>query len=31
MMINVCHASDGPEAAATELKRFFGDEEIFAY
>ncbi len=31
MMINVCHASDGPEAAATELKRFFGDDEIFAY
>jgi nucleoside-diphosphate kinase len=28
-MINVCHASDGPEAAAAELKRFFKDGEIF--
>ncbi len=31
MMINVCHASDSPEAAAAELKRFFKDGEIFAY
>ncbi|MFT5905458.1 MAG: nucleoside-diphosphate kinase [Cryomorphaceae bacterium] len=31
MMVNVCHASDGPEAAATEIKRFFGDDEVFAY
>ena len=31
MMVNVCHASDGPEAAATELKRFFAEGEIFAY
>jgi nucleoside-diphosphate kinase len=31
MMVNVCHASDGPEAAAAELKRFFKDSEIFAY
>jgi nucleoside-diphosphate kinase len=30
-MRNVCHASDSPEAAAAELKRFFKDEEIFAY
>jgi len=30
-MRNVCHASDGPEAAAVELKRFFADEEIFSY
>jgi nucleoside-diphosphate kinase len=29
-MINVCHASDSPEAAAAELKRFFKDGEIFA-
>lgn len=30
MMINVCHASDGPETAAAELKRFFNEGEIFA-
>lgn len=29
-MINVCHASDSPEAAAAELKRFFRDGEVFA-
>ncbi|MFM7182952.1 MAG: nucleoside-diphosphate kinase [Verrucomicrobiales bacterium] len=29
MMVNVCHASDGPEAAAAELKRFFGAGEVF--
>ena len=28
-MTNVCHASDGPEAATAELKRFFCDGEIF--
>ncbi|BCX46376.1 nucleoside-diphosphate kinase [Haloferula helveola] len=28
-MRNVCHASDGPEAAAAELKRFFNDGEVF--
>jgi nucleoside-diphosphate kinase len=28
-MVNVCHASDSPEAAAAELKRFFGDGEVF--
>jgi nucleoside-diphosphate kinase len=27
-MRNVCHASDGPEAAEAELKRFFNDGEI---
>lgn len=27
-MINVCHASDGPEAAAAELKRFFKAGEV---
>ena len=31
MMVNVCHASDGPEAAATELKRFFGEGELFCF
>ena len=30
-MVNVCHASDSPEAAAAELKRFFLPSEIFAY
>jgi nucleoside-diphosphate kinase len=30
-MVNVAHASDSPEAAAAELKRFFKDGEIFAY
>ena len=29
-MVNVCHASDSQEAAATELKRFFLDGELFA-
>lgn len=28
---NIVHASDGPETAAAELKRFFKDEEIFSY
>ena len=31
MMVNVCHASDGPETAAAELKRFFGEGEVFSY
>lgn len=30
-MVNVCHASDSPEAAAIELQRFFKDGEIFAF
>jgi nucleoside-diphosphate kinase len=29
MMVNVCHASDSPEAAAAELKRFFKAGEVF--
>lgn len=29
MMRNVVHASDGPDTAAAELKRFFKDQEIF--
>jgi len=28
---NIVHASDGPETAAAELKRFFKDEEILEY
>lgn len=28
-MVNVCHASDGLESAAAELKRFFRDGELF--
>lgn len=31
MMYNVTHASDSPEAAAEELKRFFKAGEIFSY
>ncbi len=29
MMVNVCHASDSLENAAAEVKRFFGDNEVF--
>lgn len=28
-MVNVCHASDAPESAEAELKRFFGEGELF--
>lgn len=31
MMVNVCHASDSPEAAAAEIKRFFGAGEVFSF
>lgn len=31
VMVNVCHASDSPETAAAELKRFFKDGELFDY
>jgi len=31
VMINVVHASDSPENAAIELKRFFQSGEIFVY
>ena len=31
MMINVAHASDGPEAAEREVKRFFAENELFDY
>jgi nucleoside-diphosphate kinase len=30
-MVNVCHASDSPEAAAAEIKRFFKNGEVFSY
>ncbi len=30
-MINVAHASDGPDAAKAEIARFFAGEEIFEY
>jgi len=29
-MVNVCHASDSPEAAAAEIARFFQPDEVFA-
>jgi nucleoside-diphosphate kinase len=28
---NIVHASDSPESAAAELKRFFKPEEIYEY
>jgi nucleoside diphosphate kinase len=28
-MVNMVHASDSPENAAVELKRFFSDLELF--
>lgn len=31
MMVNVAHASDGPEAADKEIHRFFSEDEIFEY
>ena len=31
MMVNVAHASDSPETAEKELRRFFKDEEIYDY
>jgi nucleoside-diphosphate kinase len=30
-MVNVAHASDSPETAEKEVKRFFKDEELFQY
>lgn len=30
-MVNVCHASDSQEAAAAEIKRFFGEGEVFRF
>jgi nucleoside-diphosphate kinase len=31
MMVNVCHASDGPDTAAAEIERFFRADELFSY
>ncbi len=31
MMVNVAHASDGPEAADAEVHRFFAESELFNY
>ncbi len=31
MMRNIVHASDSPETAAAEMKRFFKDGELFEY
>lgn len=31
MMVNIVHASDSPESAGAEIKRFFKEEEIFSY
>lgn len=31
MMVNVCHASDSTASAATEIKRFFKDGEVFRF
>jgi nucleoside-diphosphate kinase len=28
---NIIHASDSPEAAEVEVKRFFKSEELFSY
>lgn len=30
-MFNICHASDSPESAEIELKRFFKPEELFTF
>lgn len=30
-MMNIAHASDSPEAAVTEIARFFKEEELFVY
>jgi len=31
MMVNVCHASDSADSAATEIQRFFKDGEVFRF
>jgi len=31
VMVNVCHASDSPEDAFAEVKRFFADAEVFRF
>ena len=30
-MVNVAHASDSPETAEKEVRRFFSEEELFSY
>ena len=30
MMLNIVHASDGPETAEVEIKRFFSEGEVYA-
>ena len=30
MMLNIVHASDSPESAAVEIKRFFADGEVYS-
>ena len=30
MMLNIVHASDGPESAVAEISRFFADREVFS-
>lgn len=30
-MVNVAHASDSPETAAKEIRRFFSEDELFDY
>jgi len=30
-MFNICHASDSPETAEVELKRFFNEGEIYSF
>ena len=30
-MVNVAHASDSPEAAESEVRRFFSEDELFDY
>ncbi|MDO8649425.1 MAG: nucleoside-diphosphate kinase [Candidatus Peregrinibacteria bacterium] len=30
-MVNVAHASDSPETAVKEVKRFFSEDELFEY
>ena len=30
MMLNIVHASDGPESATAEIKRFFKDDEVYS-
>ena len=31
MMVNIAHASDSPETAVNEVRRFFSESELFEY